>query len=281
MNEDDAMCGIPEDLTFEHLRGMTPRHGLDDIPNAKDPDGNVKWLGYLLSDQCPFGMTVEFPDGTDTRVTGCILSHANDVMGVISPFNPKTVIEGSKSETFRFPRMALYETLTNAVAHRDYSVPGDIRVTLGDSGISVQSPGSAFRDNRGIRNPDVVAVLELFRLKGHYRNGLDVIRKTYSRTGTEPRFVSTPDSFVTTLPVIDRLVSHYQAKTEKVVCYMRIRGGVTFDELTELLHISKTHMRDTINRMEDEGLIFDMFAGGMRRYYLCHKSMAPGQDTKG
>ena len=52
------------------------------------------------------------------------------------------------------------------------------------------------------------------------------------------------------------------------------RGGgdvaVGYDVI-DLLHVSRAHTATTLKRMEDDGIVFDMFVGRMRRYYLCQR----------
>jgi ATP-dependent DNA helicase RecG len=51
-------------------------------------------------------------------------------------------IEGYLPETFpELPEVALRETLVNALAHRDYTVPGPIRVLIFDDRVEVRAPG--------------------------------------------------------------------------------------------------------------------------------------------
>ena len=117
--------------TFEYLHGLVPRHGLDDISNVRTPDGRLSPLGDLISDQCPYGITIVGPDGATVRITGSVLSHIERAKNAISPYNPKELVDGSKSEIYRFPRIAVSEALLNAVVHRDYSRGEDIIVTDG------------------------------------------------------------------------------------------------------------------------------------------------------
>ena len=70
---------------------------------------------------------------------------------------------------------------------------------------------------------------------------------------------------------VKAVMGHYQAKVDKIVGYMDGRGGVSFQELIDLLHVSRAHTATTLKRMEDDGIVFDMFVGRMRRYYLCQR----------
>ena len=41
----------------------------------------------------------------------------------------------------KYPKEALHEIVTNAVLHRDYSVPDDVHIRIFDNRVEVQSPG--------------------------------------------------------------------------------------------------------------------------------------------
>ena len=115
-----------EGLTFRQLRGMVPYHRLDDISGIRDDSGGHTMLALVLSDQCPYGVTVLAPDGSEIRIGGSVLSQLDDAKEVINRFNDKSVMEGSRTPVDRFPRAAIREALLNAIVHRDYSVPDDI-----------------------------------------------------------------------------------------------------------------------------------------------------------
>lgn len=260
-----------EKLTFRYMRGIIPRHDLQEIRGVHDEYGGFSQLALLISDQCPFGITVLLPGGRVERVTGSVLSHTETAKTLVNEFNPKSMVEGSKSPVFRFPRIAITEALTNAVAHRDYSVEGDIVVNVQSDEVRIVSPGPVYRQNWGIRNPELVAVMELFRLKGFYRNGVDVIRKSYARSGFDPKLITCRDCFMVVLPAVESIRGHYNAKVDKVTAYMSKRGGVTFDEIRSLLRVSKPYTASLIKKMEGDGTLFEMRVGRMRRYFLCDK----------
>lgn len=54
--------------------------------------------------------------------------------------NIHIMTEAGLSKT-RYPREALHEIITNAVLHRDYSVPDDVHIRIFDNRVEVQSPG--------------------------------------------------------------------------------------------------------------------------------------------
>ncbi len=263
-------------LTFNILRDMIPFHRLDEISGIHRDDGTHTVLALLLSDQCPYGITVTGPDGSSTRVSGSVLTILNDAKEIVNSYNVKSVVDGAKSPVDRFPRPAIREAVLNAIVHRDYSVPEDIAITVTENEVVVISPGAAHRRGDGIRNPLLVAALELYRIKGYSRNGMASIRKSYSRSGYEPKMLSGRSSFMVVLPAVKEVRGYYPAKVDKVTAYMSAHGGVTSEEIEELLKVSRTYSYKIISHMEADGIIFSMYGGRMRRYFLCHRDRRKG-----
>ena len=105
-------------LTFNILRYMIPFHRLDEISGIHRDDGTHTVLALLLSDQCPYGITVTGPDGSSTRVSGSVLTILNDAKEIVNSYNVKSVVDGAKSPVDRFPRPAIREAVLNAIVHR-------------------------------------------------------------------------------------------------------------------------------------------------------------------
>ena len=57
---------------------------------------------------------------------------------------------------------------------------------------------------------------------------------------------------------------------------MSAHGGVTSEEIEELLKVSRTYSYKIISHMEADGIIFSMYGGRMRRYFLCHRDRRKG-----
>ena len=86
------------------------------------------------------------------------------------------IIEGVKVmtpkglKTAKYPEEALHEIVTNAVLHRDYSVPDDIHIRIFDNRVEIQSPGllpahitpENIFDERFSRNGTMVRLINKF-----------------------------------------------------------------------------------------------------------------------
>lgn len=77
--------------------------------------------------------------------------------------------ESGLSKT-RYPREALHEIITNAILHRDYSIPDDVHIRIFDNRVEVQSPGllpahitpSNILNERFSRNGVIVRLINKF-----------------------------------------------------------------------------------------------------------------------
>jgi ATP-dependent DNA helicase RecG len=82
---------------------------------------------------------------TDKHVQGCILELLTEAWDEIRPYLVETRLgpDGRFQEQVRYPEDACREALTNAIAHRDYSIEGRaIEVYVFDDRLEVRSPGA-------------------------------------------------------------------------------------------------------------------------------------------
>jgi ATP-dependent DNA helicase RecG len=88
----------------------------------------------------------------------------------------KEIIQGIRKLTDKgleevlYPDETLHEIITNAVLHRDYSIPSDIHIRIYDNRVEVQSPGELpghittrnILDEQAARNPRLVRLINKF-----------------------------------------------------------------------------------------------------------------------
>jgi len=88
----------------------------------------------------------------------------------------KEIIQGIRKLTDKgleevlYPHETLHEIITNAVLHRDYSLPSDIHIRIYDNRVEVQSPGKLpghvttqnILDEQAARNPRLVRLINKF-----------------------------------------------------------------------------------------------------------------------
>lgn len=77
---------------------------------------------------------------------------------------------GAGFESIDYPEETLHEIITNAVLHRDYSIPTDIQIRIFDNRVEVESPGKLaghvtvenILDTQAARNPKLVRLINKF-----------------------------------------------------------------------------------------------------------------------
>jgi ATP-dependent DNA helicase RecG len=126
------------------------------------------------------------------------------------------VIDGFKPERFpELPEVALREIVVNALAHRDYTVTGPVRVFIFDDRIEIRTPGGLpnavtieaikLGTAHVLRNPTIYTLLSRLGLvtgtgTGVYRS-LHLVRET---TGKEASLYVEGNEFVVALPRRER-----------------------------------------------------------------------------
>lgn len=115
--------------------------------------------------------TRESLDGLPRTIEGCAY---RQIYAAVSA--TKNIVEGIRKMTplglvsVEYPEETLHEIITNAVLHRDYSIPDDIHIRIYDNRIEVESPGTLaghitphnILDERFSRNGNIVRIINKF-----------------------------------------------------------------------------------------------------------------------
>jgi len=104
-------------------------------------------------------------------IEGCAYDQIKDAVKKTKEIIERISKLGEKSlEKISYPDDTLHEIITNAVLHRDYSIPSDVHVRIYDNRIEVESPGRlpghVTKDNilreQSARNPKIVRIINKF-----------------------------------------------------------------------------------------------------------------------
>jgi ATP-dependent DNA helicase RecG len=111
-----------------------------------------------------------------------------------------------------YPIQAVREAVTNAVAHRDYSLTGQkVQVRMFDDRLEIESPGGlagpvtldTLEVRRYSRNPRLAQAMYMLRLVEEMGTGIRRIKRALAELGSEPpSFVSDRASFLVRLPAL-------------------------------------------------------------------------------
>lgn len=114
---------------------------------------------------------------SDRHVSGCILELLAAAWEELRPYLVETRLgpEGRFEEQVRYPEDACREALTNAIAHRDYSIEGRaIEVVVFDDRLEIQSPGALL---------STVTVEGITSLKGVHQSRNTIVARTLRELG--------------------------------------------------------------------------------------------------
>jgi ATP-dependent DNA helicase RecG len=127
----------------------------------------IKVYRYLTSGE-PSRETLAFDPLT---IEGCVYDQIEaSVSKVVAIVEELKTLNKGEFQEISYPFRALHEIITNALLHRDYSIPDDVHVRIFDNRIEVESPGKLpghiteqnILDERFARNPSIVRLINKF-----------------------------------------------------------------------------------------------------------------------
>lgn len=131
----------------------------------------------------------------------------NRVLSYLQPHLSRERLEGMRRlRQWDYPTEVIRELLVNAFAHRDWTRPTDVQITIFADRLEVNSPGAlpngvtvekAKEGLRVPRNSNIVNILRDYDFMEHRGMGIrrKVIPLTRAHNGTEPEFEATDDYF--------------------------------------------------------------------------------------
>jgi ATP-dependent DNA helicase RecG len=180
----------------------------------------------------------------------------------------KSIVEGIRRMTpqglvsIEYPEETLHEIITNAVLHRDYSIPDDIHIRVYDNRIEVESPGTLpghitplnILDERFARNGNVVRVINKFPNPPNkdVGEGLNTAFRAMKRLQLkEPDIIQKPSSVLV-------VIRHEQLASpeERIMEYLSTHSTISNGEAREICVIREDwRIRSIFARMVEAGMI--------------------------
>lgn len=224
----ESLLAENQDLTFDYFEKWAKREiGLENfsqdilrILNLYDDDLGYNQVAELLSDQNSFpGIElIHFGDSINVitkRATfdhESVLKELDDTVNVFLDYYSYEEISGmTRKKVFRIPEEAFRETVANALMHRTWDIPAQIRVMMFDDRIEVTSPGvlpaglSEEEYSRGnisiLRNPILGNIFYRLHIVETLGTGILRIQEAYKDSERKPIFEAFANSVKVTLPV--------------------------------------------------------------------------------
>ena len=164
--------------------------------------------------------------------------------------------------TVEYPEETLHEIITNAVLHRDYSIPDDIHIRVYDNRVEVESPGSLpghitpknILDERFARNGNLVRVINKFPNPPNkdVGEGLNTAFRAMKRLHLkEPEIVQRESSVLV-------IIRHEQLASpeERIMSFLESHETISNGEAREVCVIREDwRVRSIFARMVEAGMI--------------------------
>lgn len=171
----------PKTLPYDWLRKQ----------RVMDGSAKVNVAGELLYDECPQavlpkqsgvrilryhtdeseGKRENLESGFPISIEGDIYSLINKTVNTVREIVESVGVIGKEGKESRiYPDVVLHEIITNAVLHRDYSVPKDIQIRIFTNRIEIESPGKLpghitldnILNEQYSRNPKIIRLISKF-----------------------------------------------------------------------------------------------------------------------
>ncbi|GLG02279.1 hypothetical protein Alches_23200 [Alicyclobacillus hesperidum subsp. aegles] len=162
----------------------------------------------------------------------------------------------------KYPLEALHEIITNAVLHRDYSIPADIQIRIFDNRIEVESPGKLpghvtvknILNEQFARNGSVVRIINKFpdAPNKDVGEGLNTAFDAMRQLKLKDPIIQETDSSVIVIIRHEPLAS----PEELVVEYLRQHAEINNSVARSICHIgSENVMKRVFERLMNRGII--------------------------
>jgi len=161
-----------------------------------------------------------------------------------------------------YPEEALMEIITNAVLHRDYSLPVDIHIRIFDNRIEIENPGKLpghitlgnILNEQFARNPKLVRLINKFpdAPNKDVGEGLNTAYEAMTKLRLKPPIIEEKENSVQVILRHEPLASPEQSVME----YLENHGEITNSIARELTGIkSENSMKDVFYRLRDRKMI--------------------------
>jgi ATP-dependent DNA helicase RecG len=167
-----------------------------------------------------------------------------------------------REERIRIPREAFREALANAIIHRDYLLPGSIKISMYPERIEIISPGGFVSgiplevfETREIslqRNRNIADVFRRLGIVEKYGTGFKRMKNSYKDFRQRPLFAEEDGAFVSvTLPVVTYANSPEELNNYEyqVFQFIKMNPSVSSSEIQKNIGGAPTTLKRTLNKL--------------------------------
>ena len=165
-------------------------------------------------------------------------------------------------KTMEYPREAIWEIITNAIIHRDYSISDDVQIHIYDNRIEIISPGKLpgyvtvenILESRFARNSKIVRTLSKYKDAPNkdIGEGLNTAFEKMKEWKLQSPKIEEKDNYVVvTIPHIP-----LARPSELILSFLSYHEQITNKQAREITGIkSENSMKMEFYKLRDEGLL--------------------------
>lgn len=278
-------------------QSLTFKDASEILQGNRIPFDEGYWLGYglynrereytnlalLLSDQNPYRVVVNRYYGSgklesSVRIDGSILRQwivARDRLFEVNvPVIDKETEDFARKETYPWPKVAVRESLTNTLAHRDYSSPLQVSVNIHPAVISFYTPGGippelmleeALREGASFcRNEKLTEFFMRLHWMEKAGTGFGDIFRAYADYPQKPKLQHIGRSFEIELPRINENVT---GRESAALLFIQANPeGRTRSEIEAYLGCSRPTVLNMLKELKESGRVAVKGRGPLTRY---------------
>jgi len=187
-----------------------------------------------------------------------------------------------REEKWEYPIVAIRESITNSICHRDYEVQSSIQVRIFDDRIEILNPGPLpagltveklkGRHESILRNPLIGKCFFLVKFVEQWGTGTNrIIKETINHGLPEPIFEDTGTGFIVTFRkyrISEESMEKLPESEKRIVLYIKEKGSISRKECIELLKVSHATAYRYFEALENKKIIKREGTGKNIRYVL-------------
>ena len=191
----------------------------------------------------------------------------------------------AREDKFEYPIRALREGIINALIHRDYDEPADVRVFIFDDRVEIINPGSFPRDvtpEKPIHkpvNPILSALMYDVGFIEKYRSGIYMMKELCKKwENKEPYYdlhpIETKLIFESQIneemvvPIEEKILKTLNERQRKAIEYIEKTGFITNKIYRELNHVSHKTAHLELHALIKSGLVNEVGKGSAVKYVM-------------
>lgn len=196
---------------------------------------------------------------------------------ILSRLSRSYSIRGKKRvEKLEIPEIAIREILINALVHRNYHIPGPIKIAIYDHQIEIFSPGcfpgplvpnNLHLGLTYIRNVGIGRIFREAGLIEKLGSGFLTVFDSYAQAGLlKPEIIEGENYIKCVLPrVKDRAVK--SSDSTRILALLSRIGEISISDIIKDLGLSRASAGRKLSTMVTEGLLVQTGSGRMTRYH--------------